>query len=180
HIRTLNDLKRIPQTTRVALQTSPEQDLIARGLDIEDLVVHRTSGSTGMPLNIRRTWFEERLLQAHRRWVTFSIGVRPMDRRAGVWTARQKKTPFYTRLGLLRSERIDCLEPAERILARLRNIQPDVLGGFPGTLAWLADAMTDVDRERIRPRLIITAAETLTSDMRARIGAAFRASVFDF
>jgi len=179
-IRTLEDLRKIPFTTRAMLQALPEGDIIARGFNPQTLVVHRTSGSTGEPFSIRRTRWEDRLLQAYRLSVLFRFGLRITDRRAAVVTRRLVGTPLYMRSGMLRYEEVHCLLPAAQILSRLRQIQPDVLRGYPGTLSYLAGLMTDSDRERIRPRLITTDSEMMTSDMRARISAAFQARVVDF
>jgi len=179
-VRTLDDLARIPPTSRTDLQGLPEQDIVARGFDPEKLVVHRTSGSSGEPLSIRRTWFEDRLLQAYRLRVLFRLGMCPTDRRVAVVTGRLTQSPMYMRSGVLRYEEIHCLWPPDRILARLRETRPDVLRGFPGTLSWLAGQLADSDRELIRPHFITTDSEMMTMDMRERIRQGFRAPVIDF
>ncbi len=179
-VQSLDDLAGIPQTTREALQAQPDADTVARGFDPGKLVLHRSSGSTGEPLNIRRTAFEDRLLQAYRLAVLFRLGMRISDRRAAVVSARPIPTPLHARLGLLRYQEIHCLLPPERILSQLREASPDVLRGYPGTLSWLVGQMTEADRRHIRPRLVTTDSETSTADMRARISAGFRAPVIDF
>jgi phenylacetate-CoA ligase len=180
HIRTLQDLERIPLTSRADLQRLPVHDVVAQGFDPTSLVVHRTSGSSGEPLNIRRTVFEDRLLQAYRLRVLFRLGMQVSDRRVAVVTRRLTGTPLYMKCGLLPYQEIDCLLPPDRILARLRETRPDVLRGYAGTLSWLAGYLTDTDRERIRPRFVTTDSELLTTDMRARIAEGFRARVVDF
>jgi len=179
-IRGVEDLERIPITTRQTLQSLPVQDLVARGFDVGKLVVHRTSGSSGEPLNIRRTVFEDRLLQAHRLKVLLNLGMRWTDRRTAVVTARKEPSRVFRRLGLLRYQEIDCLEPPEKILRALRASPPQVLRGFPGTLSWLAGFIRDEDRAVIQPRIIVTDSESLTDEMRARIEGAFGARVTDF
>lgn len=180
HVRSVRDLARIPPTSRVDLQQCEPGEIVARGVDPSSLVVHRTSGSSGQPLSILRTAFEDRLLQAYRLKVLFRLGLRLRDRRAAVVSQRLAGPPLYTRLGVLRYEEIHCLLPAERILARLREIRPHVLRGFAGTLSWLAAQMDEADRRVIRPRLVTTDSELLTSDMRRRIEAGFGAPVVDF
>ncbi len=180
HIRTLRDLERIPLTSRFDLQRLPARDVVARGFEPDRLAVHRTSGSSGEPLNIRRTGFEDRLLRAYRLREFFRLGLRLGDRWVAVVSPRLTATQHYRKTGLLRYEEIDCRWPPERILSRLREAPPDVLRGYPGTLSWLAGYLTDSDRERIRPRFITTGAETMTSDMRAAIREGFRARVSDF
>ncbi len=179
-IRGLEDLGRIPLTLRADLQDATAEDLLARGVDSRRLCNHLTSGSSGAPLNIRRTWFEERLLQAWRLRVMGALGFRVTDRRAAVVTARGVGHPLYTRLGLLRYEELHCLWPPERILERLREIRPDVLRGYPSTLSWLAGLLTEADRDLIRPRFVTTDSEMMTPDMRSRIVEGFGAPVIDF
>jgi phenylacetate-CoA ligase len=180
-VRTLADLPGIPLTCRDDLQRAPAAETVAQGFDPAKLVLHRTSGSSGQPLGIRRTWFEDRLLQAWRLRVLSALGFRLTDRRAAVVTARLAgRHAWYTRLGLLPYEEVDCLLPPGEILSRLRAIRPDVLRGYPATLSWLVDFLTPADRAAIRPRFIITGSETLTSDQRARIGEGFGAPVKDF
>jgi phenylacetate-CoA ligase len=180
-VRTLADLARIPLSSRDDLQRLPAAEVVARGFDPRELAVHRTSGSSGQPLNIRRTWFEDRLLQASRLQVLRGMGLRVTDRRAAVVTPRlMGARAWHTRLGFLPYEEVHCLWPPEQILSRLREIRPDVLRGYPGTLSWLAGFLTPVDRASIRPRFITTDSETLTSDMRVRISEGFGAPVIDF
>ena len=179
-IRTLGDLHRIPFTSRPDLQALPDKEAMARGFHPGKLAVHRTSGSSGEPLSIRRTQLEDRLLQAHRLGVLFALGLRITDRRVAVVTPRLTHRPLYMKSGILRYEEVHCLWPPERILAKLREYRPDVLRGYPGTLSWLAGYLTESDRGRIRPRLITTDSEMMTNDMRDCIGSGFRARVIDF
>src|SRR5262245_41194346 len=65
-IRTIADLDRLPVTSRRDLQTAPPPALLASGVDPTRLIVHHTSGSTGEPLLVRRTWLEERMTSVFR------------------------------------------------------------------------------------------------------------------
>ena len=180
HIRGLDDLPRIPLTSRADLQRCDPSEIVARGLDPERLVVHRTGGSSGEPLSVRRTLFEDRLLHAYRLKVLFQLGLRIGDRRSAVVIQGLAKPPLYSSLGLLRYEEIHCLLPSERILELLRSNRPHILRGYPATLSWLAGQMDDADRRDIRPRFITTDSEIMTPDMRQRIQAGFQAPVVDF
>jgi len=179
-VQSLDDLARIPQSTRAGMQAQADADVVSRGHSPRRLVLHRSSGSTGEPFNVRRTVFEDRLLQAYRLAILFRLGMRIGDRRAAVVSAHPIPTALYTRLGMLRYEEIHCLLPPEQILSQLRKARADILRGFPGTLSWLVGQMTEADRRYIRPRFITTDSETLTADMRALIAAGFGARVFDF
>jgi phenylacetate-CoA ligase len=159
---------------------SPPGDLIARGVDPASLVVHHSGGSTGTPVCIRRTRFEDRLLQAYRLAVLFRLGMKVTDRRAAIVMGSRQAPTLLSRLGLLRHEELDCTLPAEALLGQLRAAAPDVLRGYPGTLSWVAGQLTAQDRASIRPRFITTDSEMMTADMRARIREGFGVGVIDF
>ena len=165
------------------MQERPACDLVSAGCDPERLVTHRTSGSTGSPLTIRRTPFEEWLLRGLRLREQLRLGLRLTDLRASVGLShppgQYQPHPFHTRLRLLRIEPVDCLLKARDLLNHLAEMRPDVIAGYPGTLDWVAPEVTTEDRNRIRPRFILTASETLTPEMRRRITECFGAPVYD-
>jgi phenylacetate-CoA ligase len=180
-IQDLSDLAAIPFTAKADVQHRPLAEVVANGYDATKLEVHKTSGSSGQPMSIRRTWFEDRLLQAYRlRVLATTAGFRVTDRRAAVLTQKMMTQPAYMKLGLFPYQEVHSLLPPEEILAKLREIRPDVLRGYPGTLSWLVDYLTSEDRALIRPRFITTDSEMLTADMRSRITQGFRAPVVDF
>jgi phenylacetate-CoA ligase len=72
-VRSVADLAAIPATSKSDIQDLPAEDRVARGIDPRQLIERHTGGSTGQPSVIRRTWMEERLLNAfrfrtHRLW----------------------------------------------------------------------------------------------------------------
>jgi phenylacetate-CoA ligase len=185
-VRGLDDLPRIPVTSRRDLQELPASDLLACGVSVASLVTHRTSGSSGAPLTIRRERFEEYLLLAYRWRGHVAQGRHPTDREASIGYIHgaghgrsHPKEVFHERLSRLWKERVDCLLPSKQILGRLRVTQPTALHGTPSVLTWLAEEMTDSDRRLIRPRIISCSQETLSDSARQRISAAFGAEVFN-
>lgn len=176
-IRTTADLARIPVTTRSELQDADPRDLVAPPYDPERLRFARTSGSSGQPLLIRRADSEDRLLRAFWLRAMLRVGVRPTDLVATIMTVRGRSAPSgIAGLGLFRSVMLDARSPREQLLADLRHLQPDILRGFPGSIAWL----TAIAHGEIRPRMVITGGETLTPVMAQQIREAFRAPVFNF
>lgn len=178
----------LPVLGKADLQAIPATDLVTSGLDPTRLVVHTTSGSTGRPFSIRRSWFEEQLLLAFRLRESLVLGLRPTDRRVKVTFVRapgsfavatSQPRPWYTRFGLLRQELIHCLRPVDEILARLRTVRPQSLGGYPSALLALARTMSDADRALLRPRLLWSAGETLVPEYRREIEDGFATRVFD-
>ena len=84
-IRTIADLSAVPMSTRRDFQRADVTDLVARGLNPARLLTYRTSGSTGEPLTVRRTWLEERVNSAFRIRTFRDFGVRARDVRVVLW-----------------------------------------------------------------------------------------------
>jgi phenylacetate-CoA ligase len=184
HIRSLADLERIPLTSKDDLRAVPVEDTVARGVDPERLQSIRTSGATGRPFTIRHTRIEQRLAVLFPFRAFRHYGLRAGDRRAGVAYLHGSRTrTFHQRVinafGVHRRLVLDCRQPHSEILAALRRFRPDVLGGYAGTLARLAEVATEEDRRAIRPRFVTSSSEVLTPLMRTRITEAFGGRVYD-
>jgi phenylacetate-CoA ligase len=185
-IRTGADLPAIPITSKKDLRASPVEHLLASGVDRQKLIEHTTSGSTGEPFTIRRTWLEERLLNVLRRRAMHSFGRRMDDRQVSIGLAGrhhpgngQLPLALLRTLRLYRSTGIDCRRPLEDIVCALRNLHIDVLGGYPGVLARIAMILNRDGAGGIHPRFVAVAGEVLTPTMRHQITRAFAAPVFD-
>jgi phenylacetate-CoA ligase len=186
HVRTVADLALIPVTTKRDLQRAPAVEVVARGLDPDRLLVHTTSGSSGEPLSIRRTWLEERLSTAFRLRALRDLGLRATDRRVGVgllrphdprdWDLPQR---MLRTLGLYRKAAVDCRSAPEEILRRLEELRPDVIAGFPGVIGRIAQILAEGRPTTLRPRLLISGGEVLTPLLRREITEAFGAPVVE-
>src|SRR3990172_11397441 len=142
-IKSVADLSAMPITSKKDLQSMPAEEVVARGVDPEHLISHRTSGSSGEPFTIRRTWLEERLLGALRLRTSHYFGLRVRDRTASIALVRpthphdnQVPLRILQALGLYRKLQIDCLLPLENIVRALRHFRPDVLTGFSGVISY--------------------------------------------
>lgn len=184
-IQTIDDLSKIPITSKNDLQLLPVEEVVARGVNPNNLIVRRTGGSSGEPSIIRRTWFEERLLGSLRLRAMHDLGLRMTDMTASILLIRathphdnQIPMRILRALGLYRRVQISCLLPPEDILVQLQHVRPDVLGAFSGQLSWLVQNI-DNDRLAARPRFIFVAGEVLTPLMRDQIIKAFKAPVYE-
>jgi phenylacetate-CoA ligase len=180
-IRTLEDFRRIPISDRTDFSDLPEADVVAGGVGPGRIIRYATSGSTGVPMVVRCSQFESRLLRAFRMQVMMHSGWRLTDRRGFVLFGDDppRGPSVLERLGLFRGKRTNAMWPRERIISDLRAWQPDVLRGYPSTLSSLAGLLTDSDRALIHPRFITTDSEQLTSLMRLQIEQGFRVPVVD-
>jgi phenylacetate-CoA ligase len=186
-IQTVDDLPNIPITTKEELRSLPANEVLASSVDPKSLIVRRTSGSTGEPFSIRRTWLEERILGMHRLRSMHDVGLRINDRMGSVVLVRpvhirdsQLIMKILQAFGLYRQSQINCLLPPEEILSILRNLSPDILAGLPGVIFRLSQIIDVKDRLTLRPRFIVVGGEVLAPHMRHQISRAFDVSVFDF
>lgn len=186
-IRTTEDLPAIPITSKKDIQALPIEEVVACNVNLKQLVLHTTSGSSGEPSIIRRTRMEDRLLNVFRQRAMHYWGLRITDRRARLAAVRpiqrELDNQLFSRilkaLGMYRQIRIDCRLSIEEILSRLRHCHPDVLTGYAGVISRLAQNIGDNDRLIIRPRFLMVTAEVCTPLMRQQITEAFNAPVYN-
>ena len=184
-INTLRDLAAIPITTRDDIQSQEASDICAIDEDLDALRVIKTSGSTGAPLTVRRSFSEERLMLAFRARDFTRDGPGWHWRRAeidyyGQETLRPERgSSLYERLGILPRLSIDWRTPKHELVDALARFQPEVVSGPPSTLAWIADELTDHDRRRFSLRMVVSGSEILTPHMLERIQRGFGAPVAD-
>jgi len=185
-IRSAKDLARLPVSTKADLRAARAEDVVARVVDPGRLLVHMTSGSSGEPLTIRRTWIEERVGSLFHLRALRDFGVRPWHTRAGLSIVRPHDprdwdTPgrLLRALGLFRRAALDCRQPVPELARAVIALRPDVITGYPGVIAQIGHAIAQDRSGGSRPRLVITGGEVLTPLLRRHIGERFRAPVFE-
>ena len=185
-IRSVADLTQVPITAKQDLQLLPVDEVVSCQTNPARLIVRKTSGSTGMPFRIRRTWFEERLLGAFRWRALHDMGLRVTDRHAEIEEVepvdphdRQLLHHSFQRVGLYRQQRIHALQAPRDIVFQLRHFDPQVITGYSGVLARVAQGMSDADRRVLRPRFLVGHSDVLTPHMRQQISSGFSAPVFE-
>jgi phenylacetate-CoA ligase len=184
HIRGTVDLDLIPIISKHDLRSQPALNVVARGLDPERLLTARTSGSSGEPFVIRRTWLEQSLQYLLRLRSYDSLGVRVSDRTATVGLTRRHEAKDRKILGralrgsgVKQTVRIDGLQEPEATVAQLREFRPDLISGMPGMICRIADYLVAQGDDSIKPRMLIVGGEVLTPLMRRRLSEAFGAPV---
>jgi phenylacetate-CoA ligase len=186
-VRTAADLLALPITSKHDLHAQPVGDVLAAGVNPSALLMRTTGGSTGMPLVVRRTAAEERLLSVARRRLSRYFGYGLRDRLVVVsapgphdavssfsWMRRPLR--FF---GILDVQHVSCFLPPADIAAELARRQPAVLGGYPSVLARVGQHLLEEGSTAIRPRVVLTGGEVRTAHMRDQIRASFRTETCD-
>lgn len=186
HIRGTVDLELIPPTDKATMRREGTAALLAKGHGPGSLLTVRTSGSSGEPFTVYRTWLEDKLQYLLRLRTSHLLGVRHRDRVVAVGIGGRPESGdgkligrSLQALGLHHRQLVDGLQEPARVAVQLREARPDVLIGLPGMLDRLtAPELADVVAH-VRPRLVIIGGEVATPAMRLRIREAFGVPLYE-
>jgi phenylacetate-CoA ligase len=176
-IRGAEDMPLLPAITKTHFRAVPEIERVAVGLHPEMLIPAASSGSSGRPFMIRRSWMEHNVLFLPRLRALRSYGFTRRDRALSILNPKQidsrdNKIVGHTlaRLGLMpQRRRVSIHLDPETIAAEVRAFRPAILSGYPNMLARVSEAL---QHERETPpsiRIALVGAESLTPDLRRRI-----------
>ncbi|MBN1877057.1 MAG: phenylacetate--CoA ligase family protein [Anaerolineae bacterium] len=197
-IRTPDDLRLLPVTTKVTLQSLPSEALLARNLDASAFVKELTSGSTGRPFTIWHTQRERIRKSALYMRMYLQVGLRVTDQQVcvteerGQHAHRQWLKTLEALIGqggqghrrwplsLIGGRSfVPVFDSVDSQIDQLVRLQPDFLLGFPSALRPIAEAVQERGESRIRPRVVCTSAEVLDLETRQHIKTAFGAPVLN-
>ncbi len=181
HIRTVDDLRLIPITTKAQLQNTPARQLMAAGVDPQKCLIKRTSGSTGMPLQVYVSPSEKIYQTLINTRILLEDGLRFWDELIYFGDPRHfpERRYWFQTLGLLRREYLSIFDDPPRQADILRRNGAATLYGYATHLEILAFWLREKGIETVRPRQVFTTAEVLTEPGRATLKAAFGLEPFD-
>lgn len=160
------DLAAFPILEKETLRDQAEE-FLNPALDRSDWIRYRSSGSTGIPLEL---WYTpaERLRMGHTvtRELLFN-GLSPYHRLVNITEPRHSspKNRWYHRLGLMNEQFLSVYDQSHLNLARLMEFQPQAIIGFPSVLMLMGREMEKAENP-LRPKLLFTLAEVLTAQDR--------------
>lgn len=186
-VKSTKDLAKLPQLTKKDIQKR-SSELVSVNYDKSKLVPYQ-SGGTGNPIRFFITkesysWEVAAEFRAYG-WAGYRYG----DRCFMFWGSSQDLTRADSLIKKInrRLERIfiastvvlseEIFEESARVL---RNSHPEIIRGYASSVAMMANYLNDKHVKDVRPRAVITAAETLNEHMRKTIERAFNCPVFDY
>ena len=178
-IKTVDDLPKLPITTKQEVRDNFPDKIVARGIDIKKCWLSHTSGSTGIPLTVAYDEEAEDYEKAVALRPNLSCGQRLFDKWIGFTDPRHiGKKKWFQRFGLFNPVEFSLFEEIEKQISVLKERGPDILEGYPSHIYLLAKRINQEGIE-IRPRIVFTTAELLEAQTREYIQSTFNAVVYD-
>jgi len=170
-IRSTEDLKYLPVTTKEDLKAAGLERIIAKG--ISPTVCRRmdTSGSSGKPFAVYLTSDEVRSRRLLEFRCLLSVGFHPRDRLSVLGPEHLHHIRFHQRLGFYRSGNISVFLPIEMQVQQLEKMCPTIFWAYPTLLRALLHHTGDHLSKIICPRILITSAESLDEITKGRVQA---------
>lgn len=173
HIRQLDDLQKIPITTKSMLQRAGPSKHVSEKYNLDALVQERTSGSTGQPFT---SYFDPHFLST--RNGLFLRGLHVAGYRFGqkllLITAGGKQLRPWLRW------RYASIESSARdLVSELNRFRPTVLYGCTTPLRLMAEYIKASSYRAHLPKIVISTAETLDNNTLSLLKAGFGADVYD-
>ncbi|HUH12058.1 MAG TPA: hypothetical protein VMK65_03075, partial [Longimicrobiales bacterium] len=178
HVRSLEDLARLPVLSKERLRSAPREERIARGSDPRTLSEVRTSGSTGAPLGIWLGPFERAWQRAVAWRVLFEHGFRWTDRTLEIRRTAGPSSRLQA-LGVAPKDWASILDPPQRWARLLAERRHPVVVAGAGTLRALAEAWRELGHGPPHPRIVVSDSETLDPRARAEIAGALGTAPVD-
>jgi phenylacetate-CoA ligase len=185
-ITDLKDFQKIPILTKNQIRKNLD-NLISTNVNKENLRKDFTSGSTGEPLVIYKDKNYSEYTKADQyRSYEFS-GYLLGDKIARLWGAHRDapKTTFLAQLKQKMNRTLFintfniCEKDIEKIIKKLKTFNPDYILGYASSLYFFAKFFEKNNITNIRPKSIISSAETLYDYQRKLISESFSAPIFN-
>ena len=182
-IRCVSDLAVVPVTSKKDLRKHGLDHYLSSKADAAQLKSFGTTGSTGIPLSLRRSPAEEFLFHLFR-WRTIrSYGLKAGDHviriRSGNFSYRPLSWRISQAMGFFRQSIIDSQETPQKNARDLVALRPDVLTGYNSSIARIARIIVSDLKTIVPLRFVVGGADMLTPLLRKQIREAFQANIYD-
>lgn len=186
-VATLDDLRKLPITTRQDVQQS-NHDFVPRNIDPEKLRSHTTGGTTGTPLVIYQDETADPHDDAYRfrqwSWAGYRFGDRLLIMRDDFVGREDRwgntvKWDYITATNALVLSTFHLNEESmPEFVALIKDFRPHYIEALPSAIGMVAMHMQRHGSTGIRPRAIFCESETISSWQRELIESQFACKVF--
>jgi phenylacetate-CoA ligase len=172
-----DDFHRLPSVTKEQVIANFPDRMLAKGYKLDDLVVSRSSGSSGKVLDIA---YDSRAMVLYTlaglRLYGMGFPYRPWHRQLYIYTSRY---PLNSLFGLYPLDFLSTLTPIPEIIAQLKSRKPDLLVCYPSHLKQIDQELSEADLTQIHLRCISVNSEMSTQAERDYLSKRFRCPVLD-
>ncbi len=176
-LRSWDDFHRLPMVTKDQVIAHFPDRMLAREYRLDDLVVSRSSGSSGKVLDIA---YDSRAMVIYTlaglRLYGMGFDYRPWHRQLYIYTSPY---PLNSLFGLYPLHFLSTLTPIPEIIAKIKSTQSDLLVCYPSHLKQIEQEMTEIDLAQVRIRCISVNSEMSTQAERDYLAERFRCPVLD-
>lgn len=180
-IRTSDDIRILPVSSKKEMQDVPTHELISQGLDLRTCTRYLTSGTTGTPLNIFFRPRDETMINMT--WIrAFLTGGMKVHHRLAAFIGKEKSVreqAWYEHLGIFRRLEISNWMTPEHWIKDLQPYRPDAIIGDTISLRLLAETVSEQSNTQISPKIIFNTSILLDPFSRNYLRDIFRCKVID-
>jgi len=199
-VKTVEDLSKLPFTTKQEVWKGIPSQSIARGYDLDSCVRVSTSGTSGGPMPVYQDKRFRDYVSASLYRLRRAVGISPLDKTFKIqfWGAlpkdknkrekpsrRRRKSRWKTTLGpayyLLRDlQKTSYITyDAKEIISDIIEYQPKVISANPSYLRLLAETVSNMGIENFHPKALRSSGEALDEPTRRFLESSFGCKVFD-
>lgn len=176
-LRSWEDFHQLPTVSKDHVINNFPDRMLARGYKLEDLVVSRSSGSSGKVLDIA---YDSRATVVYAlaglRLYNMGFSYRPWHRQMYIYTSRY---PLNSLFGLYPLDFLSTLTPIPQIITQLKSRKLDLLVCYPSHLKQIEQEINKADLAQIQLRCISVNSEMSTQAERDYLSERFRCPVLD-
>jgi phenylacetate-CoA ligase len=179
-IKTLEDLRKVPFTTKSELKKYSLGPMLANGVNLKKCRVVPTSGSTGTPLKVAYDEAADDFSRVVNLRSMMENGLRFRDKWVNIGDARTAGNPrWFQKFGFFNLITLNLFSEIKEQIDTLIHLKPDVIIGYPSQLNLISWYVRKYSIKQIQPRIIFSTAELLNDKTREFINSVFNLQVVD-
>jgi len=176
-LKSWNDFQKLPVVTKDNVIENYPGKIVQKGLNLENLIVSRSSGSSGKVLDIAydNNSFTTYIL-AGLRLYNMGFKYKPWHKQVYIYTSPY---PMNSLFGLFPLIFISTLTPISEVIEILKKTKPDLLVCYPSQLKQIAQNINEIDKPLICPKAVSVNSEMSTQKERDSLSDFFGCPVLD-
>ncbi|MEA3357200.1 MAG: phenylacetate--CoA ligase family protein [Patescibacteria group bacterium] len=179
-IKTVEDLEKVPFTTKEELREHSTGSILAKGVDLSQCLVTETSGSTGIPTKIVYDKHADDFSKAVNLRSYIENGLRIRSKWAVFKDPHHfQKQKWFQSLRIFSPLQLSVFDTTNKQISILREFTPDVLDGYTSSIRLLAKAVDERGIEDIKPKVVFGTSELLDTETRRDINSVFDVEMVD-